>query len=1111
VIRSNDDADEVRAGSAEAHKALEEWRRLADANFPTERRTIVRIEAEHAALTATGEQLIASVDRGHHAEATVLLAHTIRPRLDLILRMSEEARLQRTRDMSRSVARITGGINYLGFLKLGRLQKRIDDLDTHVTKVLESAGLRNTLEAQVAKYWGFYIHQDPAIRQDLAVLHDRVETGFQGWRSAILTSRGKEGFGGPTQAAELAFLEDMHHEYQTLETRANRVFSLLASGSSAEAKAILVDEMEFENMRTAQGLETYIDRETEVARENLASLRQQTARVRTLLALAGTALLIVGFGVPWFFSRSMIGPIVNLQVAAERIGQGDFDARVPVPSVRELGTLATTFNSMTSELQTSRESLRRSRERFALVARATSDVIWDLDMKTRTAHVSGSFANKYGFDETAPITEADWMDRVHPEDRDRIQREFGRSMQDTGNLHIKEYRYRREDGSYDYVTDHAYIVRGENHAPLRVIGAMSNVTERKTAEQAIAALSRQNEMILDSVGDGILGIDRNGDIISANPAAAAMLGWSSDELVGKPLRDLIRPNSRNEAGFRWEDSPVPATLERGTRETSDSHRFARADGLMFPADFTSNPMYDEACRIIGAVVAFRDITQKYEVDRLKSQFVSTVSHELRTPLTSIRGSLGLLSSGLLGTVSPKGQRMLEIAVSNTDRLVRLINDILDIERLNSGALTLSKQPIDATDLMREAVEVMKPMADQAGVAMIWSPFRGTISADQDRMMQTLTNLLSNAIKFSPEASTITMSAERVGSMLCFRIADQGRGIPADKLESVFERFQQVDASDSRDKGGTGLGLPICRSIVQQHGGKLWVESVLGQGSTFFFTVPLAEESLRASDEQLILICGDDASIRDSLEARLRGRGYEVISAACGDQTVALARKHLPSAILLDLLTPGVNAWETIAALKEDVATRAIPILVASLLPAPTERVEGVHAGQIAGWIPRPFDTDRLFETLDRVTGRSSLAPRILLVEDDLDLASVLQAVFEKAGVTVMHAGNGVEAIEMATRNPPDLLVLDVVLPRLNGFSVVKRMKENPLLRNIPVVIYSGSEIAPADRQRLQLGPTAFFTKSRISPEMFEQAVLGLLHEMMEEKTDSDHAQARIAH
>ena len=251
------------------------------------------------------------------------------------------------------------------------------------------------------------------------------------------------------------------------------------------------------------------------------------------------------------------------------------------------------------------------------------------------------------------------------------------------------------------------------------------------------------------------------------------------------------------------------------------------------------------------MVAFRDITQKHDVDRLKSQFVSTVSHELRTPLTSMRGSLGLLASGLVGNVSPKAQRMLEIAVSNTDRLVRLINDILDIERLESGALVPALRPIDVTDLMQQAMEVMKPMADKAGVALLCAPFPGTIRADQDRMMQTLTNLLSNAIKFSLPATTITLSADRAGSMLRFRVADQGRGIPADKLERVFERFQQVDASDSRDKGGTGLGLSICRSIVQQHGGKIWVESVLGHGSTFYFTVPLAEAE-RAGDPAIAL-------------------------------------------------------------------------------------------------------------------------------------------------------------------------------------------------------------------------------------------------------------------
>jgi signal transduction histidine kinase len=248
-----------------------------------------------------------------------------------------------------------------------------------------------------------------------------------------------------------------------------------------------------------------------------------------------------------------------------------------------------------------------------------------------------------------------------------------------------------------------------------------------------------------------------------------------------------------------------------------------------------------------------------------------VSHELRTPLTSIRGALGLLASGLIGSLPEKGQRMLEIAVNNADRLIRLINDILDIERMQSGKVTMQRQVCDAAALMTQAADEMRAMAEKAEVALLVSPQSVRLWADPDRIVQTLTNLLSNAIKFSPAGGTVWVNVAQQGEEAIFTIRDQGQGIPADKVETIFERFQQVDASDSRKKGGTGLGLAICRSIVRQHGGRIWVESTLGQGSTFFVALPERQEvepAISVSEGQpLVLICDDDPSVLKSGHAQ----------------------------------------------------------------------------------------------------------------------------------------------------------------------------------------------------------------------------------------------------
>ena len=369
------------------------------------------------------------------------------------------------------------------------------------------------------------------------------------------------------------------------------------------------------------------------------------------------------------------------------------------------------------------------------------------------------------------------------------------------------------------------------------------LVERKRAEEMVARLSRRNELILNAAGDGIVGTDRDGATIFVNPAAARMLGYRPREFAGMPSRLL--------------DGPVTAALDGVIRHVADEE-FTRRDGSRFPVEYISTPVRENG-EIVGAVVTFKDITERLAIERMKAEFVSTVSHELRTPLTSIRGSLGLLSGGVLGPIHPNAEQMLKIAVTNTDRLIRLINDILDIERLESGRTRLLRRVCDLPDLLALSIESVRAIAEQARVTLAVSAAEEQIDADADRIIQTLTNLLGNAIKFSQPGSTVWLEVVRAGDELLFSVRDEGRGIPREKLVSIFERFSQVDASDSREKGGTGLGLAICRSIVQQHGGQIWAESAgEDQGSTFFFTLPaLPPAEGHESDALSVPLSADD--------------------------------------------------------------------------------------------------------------------------------------------------------------------------------------------------------------------------------------------------------------
>ncbi|NES69997.1 MAG: cell wall metabolism sensor histidine kinase WalK, partial [Okeania sp. SIO2D1] len=247
-----------------------------------------------------------------------------------------------------------------------------------------------------------------------------------------------------------------------------------------------------------------------------------------------------------------------------------------------------------------------------------------------------------------------------------------------------------------------------------------------------------------------------------------------------------------------------------------------------------------------------DISDRKAIERMKDEFISVVSHELRTPLTSIHSSLKILATGKLGNLSSKGKRMLTIADEQTDRLVRLVNNVLDLQRIQSGKVKMNKKACQAMELMIEASQTMQTMAQEHEINLFTQPVAFLVWANHDYIVQTLTNLLSNSIKFSPPNSTVFLSAkmklpqesskrEKQIPCVTFEVKDEGQGIPANKLETIFERFQQVDSSDSRKKGGTGLGLTICRQIIEEHGGKIWAESCLGKGSTFYFTLPIPIE------------------------------------------------------------------------------------------------------------------------------------------------------------------------------------------------------------------------------------------------------------------------------
>jgi PAS domain S-box-containing protein len=630
-------------------------------------------------------------------------------------------------------------------------------------------------------------------------------------------------------------------------------------------------------------------------------------------------------------------------------------------------------------------------------------------------------------------------------------------------------------------------------------------------------LSRQQKILLDSVADGICGVDRRGLVSFANLAAARLLGADAASLTGKPVHALLH-GFASASRQCSEDCPLRRASGHQKAAAGEDTIF-RADGGSFPAEYVLTPIADQG-RVSGSVLSFRDISHRYALDRLKDEFISTVSHELRTPLTSIRGALGLLSSGMLGQLNDKAANLFRIALTNSDRLVRLINDILDLERIQSGREPLTFRPVQLDLIVSQAIDGMAPVAEAAGVQLIHDTTHVEIAADPDRILQIITNLLSNAVKFSPPNSTVSVMLRPGVSGVTLSVIDHGRGIPADKLDAIFGRFQQVNASDSRQKGGSGLGLAICRTIVQQHSGRIWAERNPLRGSTFNVFLPYQPDPMNPLDAPnpvfhqeaghgTILLADANPASRPLIATQLARHGYRVVEATTMQQTLAAAHEGV-EAILLDTSLDGMNGWEILPFLRRMDPGSRTPVVLLSVdnRQDPADRPPNLAIAPpagVAGWVAMPLEEDALLRELARVLCGPGENARILVVEDDLDLARVIGDVFLRDNITVHLAHTLQDTLNACFTFQPHLIVLDIGLPDGDGFNVVDWLRKHENLAHLPLVIYSGRDLSSDDCRKLTLGPTQFLTKARVQPQQLEALVLTMLRSsrQMEEAAPSE--------
>ncbi len=479
-------------------------------------------------------------------------------------------------------------------------------------------------------------------------------------------------------------------------------------------------------------------------------------------------------------------------------------------------------------------ALRASETRYRQLVEGSLAMVCTHDLEGRILSINPHAAQglDYSVDELVGKLMTDLIPENHLADFERYLTAVQSNKEDKGLLYL-----RRKHGGVCVMAYSNKLIQLPD-AESFVLGHGIDITEKTDAEEELHTLMRQRESILKSVGDGICGMDMDGRLTFLNPGAAQMLGYEADEILGANMHKLVHHSHPDGSPYYAEDCPIDASLHRHTPIRVLDEVYWRKDGTSFPVEYVACPLVDNG-RTTGIVVAFQDVTERRRLERMKDEFISTVSHELRTPLTSLRAALGLLAGGVLNERPEKIAQMLNLAVGNCDRLGRLVNDILDFERIGSGRSNLICSVHQARELLHRASEEMQASAAKAGVRLRIESDPVEVWADGDRILQTLTNLIGNSIKFSTPSSEIRLRAHlNASEMVQIEVHDEGCGIPADKLDIIFERFQQGDASDSRAMGGTGLGLAICRSIVKEHGGDIWAESVAGKGSSFYLTLPM---------------------------------------------------------------------------------------------------------------------------------------------------------------------------------------------------------------------------------------------------------------------------------
>lgn len=647
----------------------------------------------------------------------------------------------------------------------------------------------------------------------------------------------------------------------------------------------------------------------------------------------------------------------------------------------------------------------------------------------------------------------------------------------------------------------AYFIARLRRTTVALNEANAGLEER--IRERTAALSKTNaelrdaeahtRAVLDTAADGVVTIDEDGIIRSFNRAAETLFGYRAAEVVGKNVNRLMpHPHDEEHAGHirRYRATGISNIFGR----RREFHGL-RKDGSTFPMDLIVSEVQLDNGRLFTGIV--RDITDRRAAanelraakeaaevaNRAKSQFLANMSHELRTPLNAIIGYSEILQEEAdEAGAEAFGPDLDKIHAAGT-QLLGLVNDILDISKVEAGKMELFLETFDVAAMVRDVTNTVQPVVVKNGNRLVVeaSPRIGSMRADVTRVRQILFNLLSNASKFT-RGGEVRLSASRYpmgGVDWCrFRVSDTGIGMTPEQMQRVFHPFSQADASTTREYGGTGLGLAITRRFCRMMGGDVSVESRIGRGSCFTVELPclVTEERvmqhsppraqprpLSAGDDSmpLVLVIDDDPSVHDLMQHYLAQQGFRMASAMGGEDGLRAAKTEHPVLITLDVMMPQMDGWAVLKALKNDPETAHIPVVMLTIVD---NRSMGYALG-VAEYLTKPIPRERLARVLDNY--RAAQGPtRVLVVEDDADTRAMMRRILEGEGWRVMEAANGRLAAACMDARPPDAVLLDLMMPEMDGFEFLECLRRDPRWCSVPVVIVTARDLTAEDRDRL---------------------------------------------